>query len=184
MVAMIATVIAAGMVGAAFAADDGENDRDPLTADQVYKDFMPLREIARASQGDPGQVAPPCPAEEVVTQLKKAGLQVGPCDPFPEDGKAVILVDEPDPDERAGAVNCPMVIGSKTYPDLRISLPCAPGAKVIDYQPVKSETGACMDLTYIAREGEDEVTERLCPGDVSAAGGTPMGDEFESFTKP
>lgn len=80
-VVTLAALIAGGGVGIAFALDSADSPRDPLSAEDVYSDSMSLEEIARASNGRPGEVAPPCPPEDAVTQLKVAGLDVGPCDP-------------------------------------------------------------------------------------------------------
>lgn len=71
-----------------------------------------------------------------------------------------------------------MVIGSKGYPDLKIALPCAPGAQIVDSVPVEQQGSICMDLTYIARSDAKAVTERLCPGERARIGGTAVGEEI------
>lgn len=178
------TVVAAVALGGAVAGTAVAMGVDPdpphaLTADEVYDDSMSLEQVAEAASGKVGELAPPCPPEDLVAKLKEADLEFGPCDPFPEDGKSVVVDGAPDPDEiDTKGVRCPAVVGSKGYPDLKVSLPCAAGAKIIDYVPVKVGTDVCMDLTYVASTDEKETTERLCPGDRASVGGTPVGAEL------
>lgn len=98
----VTAVLAAGILGAAVALDN-PGARDPLTADQVYDDSMTLEEVAAAATGKPGEIAPPCPQEDVVQQLKQTNLEFGPCDPFPEKGQGVLLTEVLDPAEAPGA---------------------------------------------------------------------------------
>lgn len=178
----LAVVLAFGVMGAAVAIDNS-GDRDPLTAEQVYDDSMTLEEVAAAASGKVGEIAPPCPSEELVTQLKAADIDFGPCDPFPEKGQGVVIADLPEVDEAATAENCPAVIGSKGYPNLQISLPCAAGAKILDYTPVVEKNQVCMNLTYIASSEESARTEYLCPGQKASIGGTSVGEQLaEPYT--
>ena len=180
-----AAVLAVGIVGGAFALAEPSADRNPRTAAEVYDDSMTLSEVAEAASGDPGELAPPCPPAPVVVRLKEAGIPFGPCDPKPERGMGVVLPRDSDRAARVEAEprdTCPAVVGSKGYPDLKISLPCAPGARILDAVPAPPARGKpCLDLTYRAREGEPTVTERLCPGEKARVGGTAVGAELSTI---
>lgn len=97
--------------------------------------------------------------------------------PSSEDGSPVVVAPDPAPEEAVGVKKCPTVTGSKGYPDLAVSLPCAVGAEILDAVAVVAKDGTvCMDLSYIARSGADETTERLCPGEQPSIGGSHVGD--------
>lgn len=171
-------IIAGGGAGVALAMTPSDDDEPaaPRSAEQVYDASMTLQEVAKAATGLPGEVAPPCPSEELVTKLKEAELEFGPCDPFPEDGAPIVLAQDPAPEEAPGEQSCPSVPGSKGYPDLTVTIPCAVGATIIDAVPVEGANGQmCMTLTYVASSTANRITERLCPGERPSVGGTAVG---------
>jgi hypothetical protein len=62
------------------------------------------------------------------------------------------------PSEKPGAV-CPGII-FKTGP--QVSLPCAPGARIIRADLVRP---GCVRLTHVPERGAPRVTETICEGD-------------------
>jgi hypothetical protein len=133
-----------------------------------------LEEIAAAASGRPGELMPRCPDEETVTRLKDAGLEFGPCDPWPEDGAAMRVppVSEPTP-ESDGKVVCPGVILGKGV-DLKVTIPCGHGAKIVAAEALTVDGSYCARVTYIAGTGSPARTETLCEGDVPSVGGEPV----------
>src|SRR3546814_12393329 len=86
-------MVVGGLAGAAVATSSSGGD-EPVTATDHYTPGMTLEEVGRASVGQPGEVAPPCPDADTVTKLRDADIQVGPCDPLLEAGQATLGPDE------------------------------------------------------------------------------------------
>ena len=154
---VVPLLISCGIIAGAaisYAADDGPQ---PLTADEVYDDTMSLEEVAAASSGKPGEVAPPCPDAKSIQELKKADLEFGPCDPLPEEGQVIILGEQPDPGEESDAVEqCPIVGGSKAAHELNVGIGCDKGARLVDWISTRDAGDACIKVTYVPEAGAYE----------------------------
>lgn len=149
---------------------------EPATAAEHYAQDMTLEEISAASQGEPGDVAPPCPDEAVVTELKANGLPIGPCDPVPESGRPVIVPEtaEAADDEIAESGEaCAGAFISSTRPggSHRIEGPCGAGAQITDVQTYVDKSGTdCATVTYVAAATKPEQTSTICSGDPALEG--------------
>ncbi|WP_154402579.1 hypothetical protein [Nocardioides speluncae] len=119
---------------------------------------------------------PACPSEAEVTQMKADGIEIPPCDPLPENG------DTSSPDAEQPGSGQPGSDGNQTCPavtigkiaGLTVALPCAEGAVILDTRLVKVDGEWCARVTYVAKTGEDQVTETLCEGDRPSVGGPPV----------
>lgn len=139
-------------------------------AAEVYAPGMSLETISTLSQGKPGKVAPPCPAEELVTKLKKRNMPVGPCDPFPEDGQPFMLPGsvEAGPPAPGEGPNDPICSTSQSFgttasASTTIDLPCAPGLRSVSQEDLVIKGEHCVRVTYIPRQNAAELVETVCP---------------------
>jgi hypothetical protein len=164
-------VIASAAVGTAFAVVT-DDEPEPLTREQVYRPGMSLSEVAAAATGKPGEIAPPCPDEATAAQLKAAGIPFGPCDLVPEEGAPVRLAEPEDESAQRAEeeVVCPAAILGKGV-DLKVQLPCGPGAELVDASAVTVGGRMCARVSYTTAAGAAPRTETLCEGDVPSAGG-------------
>jgi hypothetical protein len=168
----LTVVVAGAVVGTAFAV---VSDPAPqaLTREQVYRPGMSLTEVATLATGKPGQIAPPCPDEATAARLKTAGIPFGPCDLLPEEGAPVMLPDAAAEQRLQAAeseVVCPAAILGKGV-DLKIQLPCGPGAALVSTGTVKVGRRMCARVSYTTAAGAAPRTDTLCEGDVPSAGG-------------
>jgi hypothetical protein len=159
-------------VGAAFAVVTNTSS-EPLTRDQVYHQGMSLEEIAAAASGRPGEIAPPCPDVATANRLKESGVAFGPCDLVPEEGAPVRIADPQEERTPKDDVVCPGVILGKGV-DLKVMLPCARGAEIVEATAVAVGGRQCAKVTYIAGSSSPSRTETLCEGDVPSVGGPPV----------
>lgn len=181
LLAMIITL--AGAAGSAFAFAGGDAPA-VLTAKDVYADDMPLKEVSRLSQSKPGEVAPPCPAEESVTKLKESGLVVGPCDPVPENGALLIVprAGQIKPDSDSNDAVCAAVETFGLDPVRMLRLPCAQGSKVVStrYPVIDGET--CVEVAYVPNAEAKAVTETLCPSSPASSTGAVLEGPEDSHS--
>jgi hypothetical protein len=174
-VAALVVATAGALAGAATAFGSGE--KTPITAsDYYYASGMSPQEVSLASQGKPGELVPPCPDERTVTDLKAQGLPVGPCDPLPEAGAALVLppdVDEPAEDDASQATCAGMFVRSGDAGGVsQVEGPCGPGARIIDVQPYRDKAGtACAKVSYVVAAGKTEKTSSSCVGDPADSSG-------------
>lgn len=176
----VLVLLAAGAIsGAAMGAIGSDPQPEPVTASQYYSDDMSLEEISAASQGKPGDVAPPCPQAPVVQDLKTAGLPVGPCDPVPEAGRPVILPDQAaeqaaSAQENQDARICPAIfIRSTDGASARVQAPCGTGAQIVDAESFKDSSGrTCAKVTYLPAVAAAAKKATACEGDPVSASGT------------
>ncbi|MCX6394987.1 MAG: hypothetical protein NTV23_00695 [Propionibacteriales bacterium] len=141
------------------------------TADEIYSPGLSDEEIASRSHGSPGAVAPPCPSASDVDRLKRAGLVVGPCDPYPEAGEPFVL---PEPgaqakDPEAGDQVCVLVNDASALGTLR--LPCAHGVRYVNSKAVVVRGEDCVQVTYVPAVRADPVADVLCPSSPRSARG-------------
>ena len=118
----------------AFGADVTGPGTGPVTASEHYAKDMSFQEVSKASQGKPGEVAPPCPAASLVIKLKASGLPVGPCDPLPESGAPITLSDDSASDTATAAKDSCAVtyVGSTTAKGVKqIEGTCRSGAVIL-----------------------------------------------------
>lgn len=172
--------VAVAMIGAAGAivgasAASGSDVPEPETAATYYGASLSPEEISTLSQGRPGEVAPPCPAADVVTDLKEKGLQVGPCVPVPEKGHPVVLPLEDDTDDAASTQEvCAGVFLRSTTPDgpNKVQGPCGVGASISDVELFVDKDGTdCATVTYATSKAAAPKTDRVCEGDQPTADG-------------
>lgn len=118
---------------------------------------------------------PACPSEAEVTQMKADGIEIPPCDPLPEDEDTSSPAEQPTSEQPGsdGNQTCPAVTTGKLA-GLTVALPCAEGAAILDTRLVQVDGEWCARITYIAKTGEDQVTETLCEGDRPSVGGPPV----------
>lgn len=166
-IGVAALVVAAAGALAGTASAFGGDEETPRTASDVYTSVMSPQEISDASQGKPGELAPPCPDEKTVADLKERGLPVGPCDPLPEAGAPLVLpldLDEHD----ASQTTCPgmFVRSGDAGAVSKVEGPCGPGAQIIDVQPYRDKAGtACAKVTYIVAAEKAPETSSRCVND-------------------
>lgn len=151
---------------AVLAAADGAPPGGPAApvkaVERAQTDDMSLREIARASTGQPGEVIPPCPEPAVASQLKEAGIPFGPCDPLPEQGETTILPEETEPEPQEDGAVCVSSSADRGPVDLSYDLGCAEGLRVLESRVVEHEGSTCMKVTYIPEAGDESKTEYFC----------------------
>jgi hypothetical protein len=132
---------------------------------------MSLDQIGKASIGQPGKVAPPCPDAETVTRLKGAHIPIGPCDPLPERGQVVIVPDrnleQPTPSNQPVCAH----VTVRSAVGLRGTLPCVAGARFLDATAVQREGAWCLRATYVPGLGVGDVVDTVCDGDHPNADG-------------
>lgn len=166
--ALLLAVLTGG--GALAMAQGAAPTPSPQTASDVYGDGMSLETISKLSVGKPGDVAPPCPAESLVTRLKAAGLPIGPCDPLPEVGQPIILpTAAATPNEESGRV-----CGDITMDGPTVALPCGEGMEVLSTEFPVVNGESCARVTYVPARGLAKVTDTLCPSSPIGAGGARM----------
>lgn len=174
---MVILVALGALSGAAFAlADGGDAPSAPTReASDLYSEGMTLEQISELSQGKAGSVAPPCPNDEDVTKLKEAGLPVGPCDPFPEEGAPVLPPADAPIEDRQGPDDPICVTVTGIDADHQVRLPCDVGVELIGTSEAEIQGEQCVAVTYIPMRGVEEVTETLCPSAPKSPRGATMG---------
>ena len=174
--AVVATALAGGVAGSALATDRSAPPDIPSAKD-VYRQGMTLHQIATAASGQPGDVAPPCPSEAVITKLKAADIQFGPCDPYPEAGEPFIVpAPETAPAEDPSEVVCPAsTLGKET--DARVFVPCAVGAELVSVAPTYERGAVCAQVGYRPDETSEITQALICQGAPNADGVT-IADEI------
>jgi hypothetical protein len=142
----------------------------PVTAAKYYANDASLEEISTASQGKPGEVAPPCPDAATVSRLKAEGLPIGPCDPLPESGDPVVLPEQglQTADEvPESASSCAVVFVHSLKPNgsSRIEGPCGPGARITNVEPFTNASGVeCAKVSYMVADVRGQAAS-ICAGD-------------------
>lgn len=156
-------LVAGAVAGAAFATS-APAKREPVTAKDYYAPGMTFEEIGKASVGQPGDAAPPCPEADTVAKLKEAKIPVGPCDPFPEDGQVRIVSDEKlEPAGPAPGVVCD-VVNVHAAKGITGEL-CAAEAKILGAEAVQQGEKWCLQVTYVTGRVGEKTSEVVCEGD-------------------
>src|SRR3546814_2360240 len=158
-------MVVGGLAGAAVATSSSGGD-EPVTATDHYTPGMTLEEVGRASVGQPGEVAPPCPDADTVTKLRDADIQVGPCDPLLEAGQAQIVPDDNiEPPEPTGAAVC-AVVNVRSEVGITGTL-CGTGAKILRATALQQDQGWFVKATYVLDGDAQPVTDVVCEGGPS-----------------